>query len=210
MNVGVDMQALNELIYKARCPQTDSPGFREVIEKIGEILALQVLDQLDTEEVSIETLMGGTAVHHLVKNMPVLVTILRAGLPLNAGVQKVFPYADVGFLAMSRNEDSLEADVQYIGLPNVNGKTVIITDTMLATGGSLLQAINIIQKRAPKKILIINAIAAQSGIDRIHSHYPHIKIFSAAIDPTLNDKGYIVPGLGDAGDRSYGNKVSFG
>lgn len=199
-------QALSQLVYEIRDPNTDASHFRVALEKIGENLAYDVLENLRTKEVLIQTLTGAEAKHFLVDETPVLVTILRAGLPLNAGVQKVFPNAEVGFLAMSRNEETLKADVDYIALPNLRGKPVILSDTMLATGGSLLDAIQILEQRGAGKIMVLAAIASKQGIERIHAYNPSIQIFAAAIDPSLNDKGYIIPGLGDAGDRSYGKK----
>lgn len=206
MSVFAGPLALSELVYEIRNPQTDSARFREALEKIGENLALNVLEELDIKEVTIQTLTGAEANHILVDEVPVLVTILRAGLPLNAGVQKIFPLAEVGFLAMARNEETLKADVSYVALPDLRGKSVIISDTMLATGGSLLDAIQIVEQRSPRRIFIIAAIASKAGIERISKYNPAIQIFAAAIDPSLNDKGYIIPGLGDAGDRSYGSK----
>jgi uracil phosphoribosyltransferase len=206
LSVFAKTQALNELVYEIRNPETDSARFRKTLEKIGQQLAFAVLEELDTKEVPVTTLTGVEAKHFLVEEVPVLVTILRAGLPLNAGVQKVFPNSEVGFLAMSRNEETLKAEVDYIALPDLKGKSVIISDTMLATGGSLLDAIQIVEQRNPKQIFVIAAIASQPGLDRIFKSHPAIKIFAAAIDPSLNDKGYIIPGLGDAGDRSYGKK----
>ena len=198
---------LNQLVYKIRDPKTPPADFRICLEKIGEYVSLQVLKELETEEKSIITLTGKEAFHHLLKENPVLVTILRAGLPLNHGVQKVFPSASVGFLAMSRDEETLIAKTDYIAVPEIKNKNVIITDTMLATGGSLLDAIKIIKKYEPKQIYAIVAIAAKPGLDKIHEFDATIKVFYAALDPELNDKGYIIPGLGDAGDRSYGMKV---
>lgn len=206
MSVFAGSQALSELVYEIRNPETDSASFRLAVEKIGEILAVDVLEELDTKEVAIQTLTGAEAKHIVVDEVPVLVTILRAGLPLNTGVHKVFPNAEVGFLAMSRNEETLKADVDYIALPDLEGRSVIISDTMLATGGSLLDAIQIVEQRSPRRIFVVAAIASKQGIERISKYNPAIKIFAAAIDPSLNEKGYIVPGLGDAGDRSYGNK----
>lgn len=199
-------QALSQLVYEIRNPQTHSADFRQALEKIGEYLALNVLQELSTQETSIQTVTGAEATHLLVNETPVLVTILRAGLPLNSGVHRVFPEAQVGFLAMSRNEETLKAKVEYVALPCLKGQTVILSDTMLATGGSLIDAIRIIEQYGPKRIIVIAAIASEPGIARIQAYSPKIKIFSAAIDPALNDKGYIIPGLGDAGDRSYGEK----
>jgi uracil phosphoribosyltransferase len=202
-------QALSQLVYEIRNPKTDADHFRQALERIGENLACEVLEELSTKEVVIQTLTEMEAKHRIVDEAPVLVTILRAGLPLNAGVQKVFPNAEVGFMAMSRNEETLKADVNYVALPNLRGKTVILSDTMLATGGSLLDAIQIIERGSPKRIFVIAAIASKTGIERIHAYNPAIKIFAAAIDPSLSSKGYILPGLGDAGDRAYGKKHFF-
>ncbi len=189
MSVFAGPQALSELVYEIRNPQTDPASFRQALEKIGEKLALDVLEELDREEVAIQTLTGATATHFLVDEVPVLVTILRAGLPLNGGVHKVFPSATVGFLAMSRNEETLKADVGYVALPDLRGKSVIISDTMLATGGSLIDAIQIVEQRSPRRIFVIAAIASRPGIERIFKYNPAIKVFAAAIDPSLNDKG---------------------
>lgn len=199
-------RALNQLVYEIRDPKTDAMHFRNALESIGEYLALDVLEEMNTQEVSIQTLTGAIATHKLISETPVLVTILRAGLPLNAGVQRAFPNAEVGFLAMSRDEETLKAKTDYIALPIMKDRSVIISDTMLATGGSLLDAIKIVEQYGPKKIFVITAIASEPGIARIVQHNPNIKIFAAAIDPSLNHKGYIIPGLGDAGDRSYGKK----
>ena len=206
LSISAKTQALNELVYEIRNPETDSARFRKNLEKIGEQLAFAVLEELNTKEMTLTTLTGAEAKHLLVDEIPVLVTILRAGLPLNAGVQKVFPHSEVGFLAMSRNEETLKAEVDYIALPDLKDKLVIISDTMLATGGSLLDAIQIVEQNHPKQIFVIAAIASQPGLERIFKYNPAIKIFAAAVDPSLNEKGYIIPGLGDAGDRSYGKK----
>jgi uracil phosphoribosyltransferase len=201
-------QALSQLVYEIRNPETGSASFREAIEKIGTILAQDLLEELDTKEVVLQTLTGTEAKHLLVNETPVLVTILRAGLPLNAGVHQVFPDAEVGFLAMSRDEETLKAQTDYVALPDLRGKTVILTDTMLATGGSLLDAIEIINQKGARRIFVVAAIASKCGIERITNYDCNIKIFAAVIDPFLNEKGYILPGLGDAGDRAYGKKNS--
>lgn len=200
-------QALNQLVYTIRDPQTKASDFREALEKIGNQLGNLVLEDLEKQEVSVTTLTGEKATHFLVNETPVLITILRAGLPLNAGVQKVFPESPVGFLAMSRNEETVKAQCDYIALPEITDKVVIIVDTMLATGGSILDMIQFIEPFHPKKIILINAIAAKPGIERILNHNSEVKIYAAVVDDKLNEKGYILPGLGDAGDRAYGEKV---
>ncbi len=198
---------LDQLIFEIRNPQTDSVCFRNALEKIGEYLALDVACELDTKESRVHTLTDADAVHHLIDENPVLVTILRAGIPLNLGVQKVFPYSKVGFIVMARDEETLKADVSYVALPSLADQTVILADTMLATGGSIFDALEILVQCNPKRIFVITAIAAKPGIARILQKFPNVKIFAGAIDSELNESGFIVPGLGDAGDRSYGEKV---
>lgn len=197
---------LNQLVYEIRNPETKGEDFRKALEKIGEYLALEVMDLLEQKRVDVETLTHASATHLLLEEQPVLVTILRAGIPLCMGVHKVFPDAEVGFIAMSRNEETLQPDVEYVAIPDLNDKCVILADTMIATAGSVLDAIKIIEERGAKKIYIIGAIAAEPGIQRIKQAYPSVNIIAAAVDPSLNEKGYIVPGLGDAGDRAYGRK----
>jgi len=198
--------AIESLVYKIRDPQTDKKEFREYLEKIGEYIALDVAKDLNTSKHSVMTVMQEDAEHNLVDEQIVLVTILRAGLPLFNGVYRVFPDAEAGFFAMQRNEETLRASIDYVALPPLENKTVIIADTMLATGGSMIDVIKIIETRNPKKIIVISAIAGKTGIEKVLQHNKDIKIYPAYVDPIVNDIGYIVPGLGDAGDRSYGFK----
>jgi uracil phosphoribosyltransferase len=198
--------ALDHFVYQIRDPETCAKDFRLALEKIGEYLALEVREKLDHETVEIETLLGKTASHSKVVMPPVLVTILRAGVPLCTGVQNVFPDAEVGFIAMSRNEETLQADVEYVAIPDLKDKDVVLVDTMIATGGSIIDALKLIEMHSPSRVIVVGAIASQPGIERIHRDYPAVEVIAAAVDPSLNEKGYIVPGLGDAGDRSYGHK----
>jgi uracil phosphoribosyltransferase len=201
-----ERRVLEHLVYEIRDPSTGPKLFRDTLEKIGEYLALDIQEELSQKPKSIKTLSGMSATHDLCDEKPVIVTILRAGLPLCAGVQKVFPASEVGFITMSRNEETLISDVSYIALPNVKDRTVIIADTMIATGGSILKAIKIIEQCKPKKIVVLGAIAAKYGLAQIADHDSSIKVFVAAVDPLLDERGYIVPGLGDAGDRAFGEK----
>lgn len=189
-----------------RNPATGTKEFRESLEKIGEYLALEISYDLDTKEEAVITCLGATAIHYTLAETPVLVTILRAGIPLLTGMQRAYPAAEVGFIGAMRDETTLKADISYIALPPLEGKIVILMDTMIATGGSIVDTIDILKKKNPKKIIIAGAIAATAGIKHILSHHPETKIHAAATDPIVNEKGYIVPGLGDAGDRAYGTK----
>ncbi len=203
-----DRSSYEELLFELRDPSTGKQRFRKCLEKIGEYLAWEIVPELDGKDVTITTLTNAPATHHIRNEEPVLIAILRAGVPLCYGVQKVFPQSEVGFLGMARNEETLKAKVDYIALPDLTGKTVVFVDTMVGTGGSIIDAIQIIEKKQPKKIIVFCAFASQPGIDRILAYNPSVKIIAASIDPILNERGYIVPGLGDAGDRSYGPKSS--
>lgn len=197
---------LERLIYQIRDPSIEAAHFRETLSRIGELLAMKALSEIPMEAVTLKTLTGATATHWIASENPVLVTILRAGLPLNEGVLRIFPEAHVGFLAMSRDEETLEPKTDYIALPDLRGKVVILSDTMLATGSSLVEALKILQKQRPKKIIVLAAIASQYGVEKLEKFDPSVALFTGAIDPYLNEKGYIIPGLGDAGDRAYGKK----
>jgi uracil phosphoribosyltransferase len=199
-------QMMESLIYKIRDPMTQKKVFRESLEKIGELLAIEVLEDLECYESKIETLTNEIATHSLLVENPVLITILRAGLPLNQGVMTVFPEADVGFIAMARNEKTLKSNTSYTAFPELENKIVIVTDTMLATGGSLIDAINMIKAKNPSRIYVLAAMASKPGLDRILKACPYVKIIAACVDPALNEKGFIIPGLGDAGDRAFGKK----
>ena len=206
--VSNDSALLHQQLFTIRNPLTDLKDFRSSLEKIGEYMGAQVLQSLDKKNTEIVTLVGAKAVHSLPQEQPVLLTILRAGLPLLVGVQRVFPNSEVGFIAMSRDEETLQPKTDYVAMPQMSGKIVVIVDTMLATGGSMIDVIKIVKKSGPKKIILISAVADREGIVKISTYDSDIQIFSAVIDPTLNEKGYIVPGLGDAGDRSFGPKVA--
>lgn len=199
-------QAIHELVYQIRNPQTEPAVFRKSLKKIGEYLALEVLEKLDKKETVVETLLGTKAHHLLVDESPVLVTILRAGLALNDGVQEVFPHSEVGFLGIAHDEGTSNSQVYYVALPALKGKTVILADTMLGTGNTLSDAIRLLKEKEPRRIFVISAMAAKQGVERLNKDYPDVQIFVAAVDPILNAKGFIVPGLGDAGDRSFGKK----
>lgn len=202
-------ESFNELVFALRDPKTPPHQFRECLNQLGQTLAMSIANNLSTEEVEIQTITKAFARHAIPIDQPVLVTILRAGLPLTMGALQVFEGAEVGFLGMARNEHTLKAETTYISLPELKDRLVILIDTMLATGGSFLDAIELLKARGAKEIIILAAIASQQGIERIYSKYPETKFYLGAVDPELNRQGYIVPGLGDAGDRCFGIKGSF-
>ena len=200
---------LELLLCKLRDPETDRKEFRETLEEVGRQLGTEIARDLPTRTQTVTTVMNADACHTVVDQDPLLMPILRAGIPLGYGLHKVFPYADMGFIGAMRNEESpnSEAKVGYTTTPEeVKGRFLILADTMIATGGSILETVKIMERLEPRKIILATAIAAQKGLDSILSYNSEIDVYAAGIDPHLNSANYIVPGLGDAGDRCYGGK----
>jgi len=197
-----------ELILTIRDPNTNRIDFRGALETLGELLALEITKDMPTITKDVKTCMNATATQ-LVRDKNekiVVVTILRAGLPTFNGIMKIFKEAEAGFFGMKRDEITKEARMFYVAIPPLENKTVIIADTMVATGGSILEAIKIIEKQKPKKIIIAGVISAQYAIDRISRYNKDVIFYTTALDPKLDSRAYIVPGLGDAGDRCFGEK----
>ena len=191
--------------------QSDRMRFRRNLERIGEIMAYEISRQLPWEEQDIQTPLG---IHtsKVLKEQPVLATILRAGLPMHNGMLNYFDKADNAFISAYRkhNRDgSFEISLDYMSCPSLEGRTVIISDPMLATGASIVKTISVMQAEySPATIHVVCAIASSIGIEFIHRECgQQIKIWCGDIDEELTAKGYIVPGLGDAGDRMVGLAV---
>jgi uracil phosphoribosyltransferase len=192
--------------------QTDRMRFRRNLERIGEVAAFEISKVLEFEEKEIQTPLG-ISVCKLLKDQPVLATILRAGLPLHQGLLNYFDRADNAFISAYRkhNRDgSFEISLDYVSCPELENRVVIIADPMLATGSSMVKTIQFLREEGhPSEIHIVVAIACTVGIEFVQRTEPNIKIWCGAIDEELTAKGYIVPGLGDAGDLAYGTKVQF-
>jgi uracil phosphoribosyltransferase len=190
--------------------QTDRMRFRRNLERIGEIAAYEISKVLDYEEKEVQTPLG-TSVCDVLKEQPVLATILRAGLPLHQGLLNYFDKADNAFISAYRkhNRDgSFEISLEYVSCPELENRVVIISDPMLATGSSLVKTIQYLREEGhPREIHVVVAIACTVGIEYVQRSEPNIKLWCGAIDEELTAKGYIVPGLGDAGDLSFGVKV---
>lgn len=190
--------------------QTDRLRFRRNLERIGEIAGYEISRQLAFEEKEIQTPLG-IANSKMLKAQPVLATILRAGLPLHQGLLNVFDKADNAFISAYRkhNRDgSFEISTGYITSPELENRILIISDPMLATGSSMVKTLQQISAEGnPSEIHIVTAIACTVGIEYVRRAMPSCKIWCGAIDDELTAKGYIVPGLGDAGDLSFGNKT---
>ncbi len=199
--------ALERLLLRIRDPKTCGDEFRAALEKIGEYMGYEIASELEAERKEMTTCLGEQAEHYALKESPTLVTVLRAGLPLYQGLQRAFPESESGFIGAMRDEQTLKSKISYLALPNLRDRRVILADTMLATGGSIIDCIEILKQHNPRSICVVSAIASKQGIERILDYDSNLKIYTAAIDSKLNTKGYIVPGLGDAGDRCYGAKI---
>lgn len=190
--------------------QGDRMRFRRNLERIGEMAGLEISKHLPFVEKEIQTPMG-TSVCKVLAEQPVLATILRAGLPLHQGLLNIFDKSDNAFISAYRKhhrDGSFEISLNYVSSPDLEGKTLIISDPMLATGASLVKTIQYLRDEGnPKEIHIVAAIACTVGIEYVKRNEPNVKIWCGDIDEELTAKGYIVPGLGDAGDLAYGNKI---
>jgi uracil phosphoribosyltransferase len=190
--------------------QTDRMRFRRNLERIGEVTAFEISKELANVEKEIQTPLGISNCKVL-KEQPVLATILRAGLPLHQGLLNYFDKADNAFISAYRkhNKDgTFDIRMEYVSCPELENRVLIISDPMLATGASLVKTIQYLREEGrPAHIHVVTAIACTVGIEYVQRSEPSCKIWCGAIDDELTAKGYIVPGLGDAGDLSFGTKV---
>jgi uracil phosphoribosyltransferase len=212
INLSQDYSILCDWIAEIRdqSVQTDRMRFRRNLERIGEIAGYEISRRLAYEELEIQTPLG-ISNSKILKSQPVLATILRAGLPLHQGLLNVFDKADNAFISAYRKHDrdgSFEINMSYITSPELENRVLIISDPMLATGSSMVKTIQQLRAEGnPAEIHIVTAIACTVGIEYLRRALPTCKIWCGAIDDELTAKGYIVPGLGDAGDLSFGNKT---
>jgi uracil phosphoribosyltransferase len=192
--------------------QKDSMRFRRNLERIGEIMAYEISKTMSYKAEEVQTSLGMSPTE-VIDEKIVISTILRAGLPFHTGFLNYFDGAENAFVSAYRKyKDALKFDIfiEYIASPNLDGKTLIITDPMLATGGSMELAYGaLLTKGKPSKIHIVTVIASQVAIDYIAANFPveNTTVWTAAIDPELNAQSYIIPGLGDAGDLAYGARL---
>lgn len=190
--------------------QGDRMRFRRNLERVGEVTAIEISKTLVFEEREIQTPLGISVVKVL-KQQPVLATILRAGLPLHQGLLNYFDKADNAFISAYRKHNpdgSFDISLDYVSCPELENRVVIISDPMLATGSSLVKTIQFLREEGhPSEMHVVTAIACTVGIEYVQRSEPNIKIWCGAIDDELTAKGYIVPGLGDAGDLAFGTKV---
>lgn len=213
-NLSEEDSILNSFISEVRDIdiQSDRMRFRRNIERIGEVLCYEMSKTLDFAAKTITTPLG-TSETRLINEDIVLCSILRAGVPLHNGLLNYFDDAENAFISAYRhhkeNPETFEIIVEYLACPSLEGKTLILADPMLATGQSMVATFEALQPfGTPKNIHLVSIIGAQDGVDLINNHFgKDTHLWIAAIDKTLSDKGYIVPGLGDAGDLAFGKKL---
>lgn len=187
-----------------RDKHTDSETFRAALQRVSNILAAETSKNFSLSKIEVETPLEKTVGSKLT-NQVILVPVLRAGLGMVNGFLQIIPEAKVGHIGLQRDEETLKPVEYYYKVPkNLDAAEVVMLDPMLATGGSASEALKYLKKRGAKKLVFACLVACPEGVNKMMSEHPDVKIFAAAFDRELNDKGYILPGLGDAGDRTFG------
>ena len=189
-----------------RNEKTNTKDFRETVSEIANLMAYEATRDLPVKEVEVQTPIAVSKTT-MIDGDIVIVPILRAGLGMVEGIQRLIPQSKVGYIGLARNEETLQPELYYAKFPtNIAEATVFVVDPMLATGGSCAKAIEIIKSKGAKNIIYMGIVGVDEGINRVRNAHPDVDIFLAAKDEKLNEKGYIVPGLGDCGDRLFGTK----
>ena len=202
-----DHPLIKHKIAILRDKKTGMKEFRELIEEITTIMTYESTRDIKLEKVTVETPLEKTEQYKVPEESVAIVPILRAGLGMVNGVHKVFPTARVGHIGMYRNEETLQPCEYYCKLPEgIDKKTVFLVDPMLATGGSACDALDAPKKRGCKNIKFMAIIGVPEGVEKVAKAHPDVQIYVSTMDRQLNENGYILPGLGDAGDRLFGTK----
>ncbi len=207
MVIVVDHPLVQHKLTKLRDKSTEPKEFRELLSEISSLMLYEVTRNLPTKEVEVETPLGIAKGKILNNKDLAIVPILRAGLVMAEGMLQILPSAKVGHIGLYRDPETLKPVQYYTKLPeDIDKREVIVVDPMLATGGSAIAAISILKTKGVKNIKFVCIISAPEGMEALKNSHPDVDIYTAAIDEKLNDHGYIIPGLGDAGDRLFGTK----
>lgn len=200
----LDHPLINQKLTIIRNEKTSNQEFRRNILELSKLMVYEVTKDLEEESIKIKTPIA-EASFKTIKNKIILIPVLRAGLGMLDGFLDLIPNASVGYIGVKRNEETLKPIEYFVKLPKIDDNTdIIVLDPMLATGGSASYAIDIIKKNGGKKIIFASIVSAPEGIELIEKNHPDVKLYTCAKDIKLNDIGYIVPGLGDCGDRLFG------
>lgn len=202
-----DHPLIKHKLTMIRDKNTGTNEFRAIVEEISMLIGYEALRDLELEEIEIETPLEKAMCSVIAGKKPAIVPILRAGLGMVGGLLRLMPAAKVGHIGMYRDEETFEPHEYFCKLPSpIEQRRIYLVDPMLATGGSAVDAVKLIKERGGKDISFLCVIAAPEGIERLHTAHPDVKIFVGNLDRELNEKAYICPGLGDAGDRIFGTK----
>lgn len=203
----IDHPLISHKVALLRNKNTDTKMFRELVEEIAVLLTYEAFKDIPTVPVQVETPLETTTQQMIAENTLAIVPILRAGLGMVNGVHELFPTAKVGHIGMYRDEVTCMPTEYYCKLPkDIDKKICIVLDPMLATGGSAIAAVDLLKQKGVTNIKCMHIIAAPEGIEALHRAHPDVQIYCATEDRELNEHNYILPGLGDAGDRLFGTK----
>ena len=202
----IDHPLIQHKLTIMRKKETSSADFRKLLEEITMLMGYEATRDLPLEDVEIETPIQKTVGKRLTGKKIAIVPVLRAGFGMVQGLLDLIPSARIGVIGLYRDPETLKPVEYYCKLPNIENRSFIIVDPMLATGGSSVAAIQMLKDRGVKDIRLMCLVAAPEGVDTVNKAHPDVKIYTAAVDECLNEHGYIVPGLGDAGDRIFGTK----
>lgn len=203
----LDHPLIQHKLTQIRQKDTPTTQFRQMINEIGVLMVYEITRDLPLEQVEIETPVATTKANVIAGKKMVVVPILRAGLGMVDGILKMIPSARIGHIGIFRDEETLQPVEYFAKFPDeLDQRDIFIVDPMLATGGSAIAAINSIKQRGAKNIKLVCLVGAPEGVKAVNEAHPDVTIYLASLDEKLNDKGYIVPGLGDAGDRIFGTK----
>lgn len=202
----IDHPLIQHKLTIMRKKETSSADFRKLLEEITMLMGYEATRDLPLEDVEIETPIQKTVGKRLTGKKIAIVPVLRAGFGMVQGLLDLIPSARIGVIGLYRDPETLKPVEYYCKLPNIENRSFIIVDPMLATGGSSVAAIQMLKDRCVKDIRLMCLVAAPEGVDTVNKAHPDVKIYTAAVDECLNEHGYIVPGLGDAGDRIFGTK----
>ena len=203
----VDHPLIQHKLTIMRRKNTPSKDFRQLLDEISMLMGYEITRNLPLEEIEIETPICKTQAHRIAGKKLAIVPILRAGLGMVDGLLRLVPVARVGHIGLYRDPETHEPVEYYCKMPpDIDERLVIVVDPMLATGGSAADAISMVKARGARNVMLMCLVAAPEGVAKVQAAHPDVDIFAAALDEKLNEHAYIVPGLGDAGDRIFGTK----